>query len=242
MENDFEISIENNENTVEPQLQLPINCSTVGTIGKDDVHLYCNQNVFWQIETFAATDSTKELGGILIGNYRNHSGKTDVIITDFIEANYTDATAASLTFTHDTWDDIHAKLTRLDRNKKIIGWQHTHPGYGIFLSAYDLFIQQNFFDLPFQVAYVVDPISKANGFFQWKNGKIENLNGFYLFDDAKRPIVLPKKQSKHKKLIARLCILLTAVCFLFAFALFFRHQKEKELPPENTIVQIDQRI
>ena len=30
-------------------------------------------------------------------------------------------------------------------DKKIVGWQHTHPGYGIFLSSYDIFIQENFY-------------------------------------------------------------------------------------------------
>ena len=64
-----------------------------------------------------------------------------------------------------------------------MGWQHTHPGYGVFLSGYDLFIQKNFFNLPFQVAYVIDPIENTRGFFQWKNEKIKKLGGYYIYDD-----------------------------------------------------------
>ena len=105
---------------------------------------------------------------MLLGNYSRELGKTNVIISDYIEAKYTDASASTLTFTHDTWEYIHAEHERLYADKKIIGWQHTHPNYGIFLSNYDMFIQENFFNLPFQVAYVIDPIQNLRGFFQWK--------------------------------------------------------------------------
>jgi proteasome lid subunit RPN8/RPN11 len=43
---------------------------------------------------------------------------------------------------------------------KIIGWIHTHPDYGIFLSENDMFIQNNYFKDINQVAYVIDPIQK----------------------------------------------------------------------------------
>jgi len=33
-------------------------------------------------------------------------------------------------------------------DKKIVGWYHSHPGFGIFLSEYDLFIHRNFFTAP----------------------------------------------------------------------------------------------
>ena len=42
---------------------------------------------------------------------------------------------------------------------------------GIFLSPMDVFIQEHFFNLPFQTAFVVDPCSANEGLFQWRNGK-----------------------------------------------------------------------
>ena len=35
---------------------------------------------------------------------------------------------------------------------KIVGWYHTHPGFGVEFSEMDLFIQQNFFGGPAQIA------------------------------------------------------------------------------------------
>jgi len=40
---------------------------------------------------------------------------------------------------------VHREIDKKHRDKKIVGWIHTHPDFGIFLSEYDKFIQQNFF-------------------------------------------------------------------------------------------------
>ena len=118
----------------------------------------------------------------------------------YIEARYTDASASTLTFTHETWDYVYKEQGAKYPDKKIVGWQHTHPSYGIFLSNYDLFIQENFFNLPFQVAYVIDPIQKIRGFFQWKNGKIEKLKGYYIYDDVGKSIKIePERETTRKQ-------------------------------------------
>lgn len=38
--------------------------------------------------------------------------------------------------------------------KRIVGWYHSHPRFGIFLSAHDIAIQTVYFGQPWQVAYV----------------------------------------------------------------------------------------
>ena len=54
----------------------------------------------------------------------------------------------------------------------MVGWYHSHPRFGIFLSQYDVFIHSNFFAEQWQVAYVVDPVSGNSGIFGWENGEI----------------------------------------------------------------------
>ena len=60
-----------------------------------------------------------------------------------------------------------------------MGWIHTHPNFGIFLSEYDRFVHENFFSEEYQVAYVVDPIQSIEGFYFWINSKLEKCKGFY---------------------------------------------------------------
>ncbi len=201
MDKDFEIVVENEESDKTGNVQLPLNFLSFGEIENDDVKVYIKQDVYKALEKYASSDTTKELGTILIGDYCEQMGKTHVVISNYIEAKYTDASASTLTFTHETWDYVHKQHDLLYPTKKIVGWQHTHPNYGIFLSNYDLFIQENFFNLPFQIAYVIDPIQNIRGFFQWKNGKIEKLKGYYVYDEVGKPIKI--EQTKPKSEIAK---------------------------------------
>ena len=245
MDKDFEIEIQDENVDEAPSVQLPMNFLTFGEIENDDVKVYIKQDVYKALEKLAASDTTKELGSIILGEYCQEHGKTHVIISQYIEAKYTDASASTLTFTHETWDYVHAEHEKRYPDKKIIGWQHTHPNYGIFLSNYDMFIQENFFNLPFQVAYVIDPIQNLRGFFQWKNGRIEKLKGYYIYDDVGKPIKIeqtkvkkeepaPAKTSKAASiLIALLCI---ATLFLSFFAISLNNKYEKQLEKQEEIL------
>ena len=245
MEKDFEIDIQDENVEDAPSVQLPMNFLTFGEIENDDVKVYIKQDVYKALEKLAASDTSKELGSIILGEYCQEHGKTHVIISQYIEAKYTDASASTLTFTHETWDYVHSEHEKRYPDKKIIGWQHTHPNYGIFLSNYDMFIQENFFNLPFQVAYVIDPIQNLRGFFQWKNGRIEKLKGYYIYDDVGKPIKIeqtkvkkeepaPAKTSKVASvLIALLC---AATLFLSCFAISLNNKYEKQLEKQEEIL------
>lgn len=245
MDKDFEIELQDENVDEAPSVQLPMNFLTFGEIENDDVKVYIKQDVYKALEKLAASDTTKELGSIILGEYCQEHGKTHVIISQYIEAKYTDASASTLTFTHETWDYVHAEHEKRYPDKKIIGWQHTHPNYGIFLSNYDMFIQENFFNLPFQVAYVIDPIQNLRGFFQWKNGRIEKLKGYYIYDDVGKPIKIeqtkvkkeepaPAKTSKAASvLIALLCV---ATLFLSFFAISLNNKYEKQLEKQEEIL------
>ncbi len=197
MDDDFEIELQEARREAESQIQLPANILALGEIDMDDVRVYIKQDVYNALERYAASDTSIELGTILLGDYRDGSGRTEVIISNYIEAKYTDASASTLTFTHETWNYVYQQHDKRYPNTKIIGWQHTHPSYGIFLSNYDLFIQENFFSAPFQIAYVIDPVQKLRGFFQWKNGKIEKLKGFYIYDDVGKPIKTRQEKGER---------------------------------------------
>lgn len=197
MENKVEIDLNECIESKTENVQLPVNFITVGQIENDDVKVYIKQDVYKELEKYASEDTSKEVGTIIVGEYSEELDKTHVIISDYIEAKYTEASASTLTFTHETWNYVYKEHDEKYPNKKIVGWQHTHPNYGIFLSNYDMFIQENFFNLPFQVAYVIDPIQNIRGFFQWKNGKVEKLKGFYIYDDIGKPIKI--EQTKVKK-------------------------------------------
>ncbi|RQD69201.1 MAG: LysM peptidoglycan-binding domain-containing protein [Tindallia sp. MSAO_Bac2] len=134
----------------------------------EKLKIYLDKEVRQQIDRFAATDMKKELGGILVGRTEDTPAGTCLKITGMIIAQKTAADRTSLTFTHETWDQLHRDKERHYPEEKMVGWFHTHPGFGVFMSNYDLFIHKNFFNLPWQVAYVVDPVQKKRGFYKWE--------------------------------------------------------------------------
>lgn len=205
-------------------VQLPLNILKIGEIAPDDVKIYIHQDVYRELMAYASSDTGTELGSILVGDYINDSGAVSVIISGFIQAKYTDASAASLTFTHETWNDIYRELDQDYPDKRIVGWQHTHPDYGIFLSSFDLFIQENYFREPFQLAFVIDPVKNENGFFQWKKGTVTKSGGYYLYDEINVKLTAAQTGPGHRKtlrrkaaVIALTAVLLLALAFVLAF-------------------------
>jgi proteasome lid subunit RPN8/RPN11 len=110
-----------------------------------------------------------EVGGVLVGRLGD-SGSP--VVTGSIAALEADGQRASVTFTHDAWASIHAQMDERFEGQQIVGWYHSHPGFGIFLSGHDLFIHENFFSDHRQIAYVVDPHAGTEGVFGWRDGQI----------------------------------------------------------------------
>lgn len=113
-----------------------------------------------------------EVGGVLVGEIPEQG---PVRIDGAIAALSAEGERASVTFTHDAWSEVHDQLERNYPGCRIVGWYHSHPGFGIFLSEHDLFIQRNFFGDPAQVAYVVDPHASTEGLFGWVDGEIAQV-------------------------------------------------------------------
>ena len=115
-----------------------------------------------------------------------------VWINQSLEAKHYANTQASFTYTHDSWEEITRERDQRFPQYDIVGWYHTHPNFGIFLSHHDLFIHHNFFSQALQVAYVVDPINQTRGFFHWRDGGMAQVAGYYLTADRGDRIALAR--------------------------------------------------
>ncbi len=157
-------------------------CAAYEVPGVDDLPIFLDRGPADAVERHALRDTSVELGGILLGRecVDDQTGLPFVWITEALEAKHFENTQASFTYTHDSWEEITRERDRLHPELDIVGWYHTHPDFGIFLSGHDLFIHRNFFAQPLQVALVVDPIRQARGFFRWREGGLEQVGGYFL--------------------------------------------------------------
>ena len=126
-----------------------------------------------KIRQHSRSSMKAEVCGVLIGNSENERTVVHACITGINAAQG----GTHVTFTQDTWEHIYKIKDREYPDEKIVGWYHSHPGFGVFLSEHDLFIQENFFSSPNQIAWVYDPHTDEEGCFGWVDGKVEKLSG-----------------------------------------------------------------
>ena len=202
---------------------------------EENKNIYISQSVYKEIHKFTNNKTTNESGGMLLGEIIEEFGKTNIVISGFVEAKFCEATPTTLKFTHETWDYVHGEIERKHNGKKIVGWIHTHPDFGIFLSEYDKFIHQNFFSEDYQVAYVVDPIQKIEGFYFWINGTIERCKGFYLYDKNGRQInvdtgsAVSEKETENVPASGKKNFLIAALSIAVVFLLISNFSMNRQL-------------
>ena len=125
-------------------------------------------------------DNSVEVGGILVGDVLKDRHGPYLHVQAVIKAEHAQEGDAEFTITHDAWEHINRVMDEQHQDRRILGWYHTHPGFGLFLSDRDLFIQQSFFNLPFQIALVFDPKSRQHGVFAWKEGSPWRLRSYFI--------------------------------------------------------------
>ena len=189
-----EMKVREPERRKRPDFDRKLACLAYEVPGPADLPIFLDRRAADAIERHALSDTSVELGGILLGKecLDPVSGEAFVWVTQSLEAKHYANTQASFTYTHDSWEEITRERDLRFPESDIVGWYHTHPSFGIFLSHHDLFIHHNFFAQPLQVAYVVDPINQTRGFFQWRDGGMTQVAGYYLTADRGDRIALAR--------------------------------------------------
>ena len=222
----------------EPEYSVyPDGAKLVGEAGEGtSLKIFIREYILNDIDSYLSTDKTKELGGVLLGNvYKDNEGKIFVVIDDIVIANFTVANISRLTFTHETWNQINQDIEKNHKDKIIVGWFHSHPGHTVFLSSYDKFIHENYFNLKFMVAYVYDPVLQDRGFFFWRESNLDNSSSYYIYDnkklnsDFKKKFEEPEMPPKKNNITVFLIIVLLLFNIILAGFLIFQHfQIDKE--------------
>jgi proteasome lid subunit RPN8/RPN11 len=135
--------------------------------------------VLRQIRQHARSNSKTEVCGVLIGEENGNGLKIMARIAGLNAAQ----AGTYVTFTQDTWEHIYRIKDKEYPDARIVGWYHSHPGFGVFLSDHDTFIHKNFFSAPLQVAWVYDPHSDEEGCFGWSGERLERLEEIRVKDD-----------------------------------------------------------
>ncbi|MDQ8200983.1 Mov34/MPN/PAD-1 family protein [Pelagicoccus enzymogenes] len=137
------------------------------------------KEAFSSIVSHAQSSLEREICGVLVGDaFRDEAGP--FLVVDAVIAGKAQEGATHVTFTQETWNDIYQQLDEKYPKKSIVGWYHSHPGFGVTFSEMDLFIQKNFFSSATQIALVTDPLKNQTAVIYNSASGIQYLDRFWI--------------------------------------------------------------
>ncbi|MEZ5939778.1 MAG: Mov34/MPN/PAD-1 family protein [Planctomycetaceae bacterium] len=146
----------------------------------------------------ASADTSVEICGVLVGKWETDTNGPYALITNYIRCDNAAQKHAEVTFTQDSWTQINHEMDTKYQDLRIIGWYHSHPDFGIFLSDRDCFIQQHFFSGPGQVAFVIDPVRHLEGLFEWRNSKPTAMHHYWVGEQVHLGETRPAEKQAPK--------------------------------------------
>lgn len=111
----------------------------------------------------------KEALGLLTGQVFSHQGREYVFVEDYVTAE-NEASAVHVRFKENAFAALAKKISG-NSEKVFVGWSHSHPSFGCFLSSTDLRTHEEYFPEKWHVALVVDPVGKEKKLFKTVDGK-----------------------------------------------------------------------
>jgi proteasome lid subunit RPN8/RPN11 len=155
------------------QRSMPIELFHSQSVARDSFVVLLDRAAWEQICTHANRHTDRshpgrsvECAGLLAGQAYHDAQRqvTFVAIREAIETNAEHQSAGSVRIS--AHDYGLARQIIDTKGLRVVGWYHTHPGYGIFLSPDDQRVVQSLFNASWHVALVYDPIRNLVGCFR----------------------------------------------------------------------------
>jgi proteasome lid subunit RPN8/RPN11 len=152
------------------------------------------RSAYAELVAHAKSSLEAEVCGVLAGHVCEDDEGPFVNVEAIIRGTAASQASTHVTFTQETWNVIYQTLERDFPKLKIVGWYHTHPGFGVEFSEMDLFIQRNFFSGPTHLALVTDPVNGHVAVCVNTPQGIQYLERFWV-DGREQACRVPARQS-----------------------------------------------
>lgn len=100
--------------------------------------------------------ASHEVMGLMVGGVFEWGGKQYTLVRDVVTTEL-ESDMLGVRFDEDGFSELIDSLDNLSFDYRIVGWYHSHPGFGCFLSHIDHNTQRGIFNQPHHSALVIDP-------------------------------------------------------------------------------------
>lgn len=132
-----------------------------------DLLVFAGRKAMESMHVFLGHELEREHGGVLLGSAFIDPGESRpyVVIHAAVPALNTEGSSNHLQFTPEAWAYISGIIDENYPDLVVVGWYHSHPGLGVFMSNTDQATQRAFFANSWNLAVVSDPVTLQTGWF-----------------------------------------------------------------------------
>ncbi len=156
-----------------PDEEFLLNLQQARQLRRKSPQVYFTWGVLQDIRRDLAQSPRVERGGLLVGHpFRDRDEpRTNFTVVDgTIPQPSRDSSVGHYTVTPDMIDRARRTLENRFPGGAVVGWYHSHPGHGVFLSGQDMTIVRNIYNAPWQIAFVRDTVRDQEGVFYGPEG------------------------------------------------------------------------
>jgi proteasome lid subunit RPN8/RPN11 len=128
----------------------------------------------------------REVMGLMLGGVYKHEGLEFALVRDVATTDL-DATEVSVRFDRAAFEKLFASLEEIGFRYVIVGWYHSHPSYGCFMSSTDVQTQRTMFGSRHHSAIVIDPVNREVEAFFLENGRVQSRPFSIYWDQFQDP-------------------------------------------------------
>lgn len=146
----------------------------------ESLRITMTRDAYADLTANAKASLDAEVCGVLIGDLCEDDDGPFVSVEGVIAGSSARKGKTHVTFTQETWTQIHEEKDQRYPKRQIVGWYHTHPGFGVEFSEMDMFVQKNFFPGAGQIAFVTDPLGGDEAILANVDGAVVPVKRFWV--------------------------------------------------------------
>jgi LysM repeat protein len=143
---------------------FPTNVRQMGAVD-DGLRIYMEDYVHTYLYQYARSSATGEKLAVLMGKTIVIDGQKTVFISGVVQAKFTEKLKGMETITSQSWKYISEEIEKYFVDLTIVGWMHSRPSFGAFVTSRDEAYHKKVFNGDSQLFFVVDPVDRMDRFY-----------------------------------------------------------------------------
>jgi len=136
--------------------------------------------------TMSMLEERKEAMGLMLGTLHAHEGGEFTLVREVVTTAL-ESSSVRVRFDKNSYERLFASMDDCGFDFIIVGWYHSHPGHGCFMSSTDIDTQRRLFRERYHSALVFDPVNKNVKAFYLKDGEVMNRVFAVYWDEYQNP-------------------------------------------------------